>query len=48
MKFFRVNEPMRNNILKNRKNEVPGLLYLILFLHDLGKDEGPKGTVKEV
>lgn len=26
-----------------RKNEVPGLLYLILFLHDLGKDEGPKG-----
>ena len=25
------------------KNEVPGLLYLILFLHDLGKDEGPKG-----
>ena len=26
-----------------RKNEVPGLLYLILFLHDLGKDQGPKG-----
>lgn len=26
-----------------RKNEVPGLLYLILFLHDLGKDKGPKG-----
>ena len=26
-----------------RKNEVPGLLYSILFLHDLGKDEGPKG-----
>jgi [protein-PII] uridylyltransferase len=26
-----------------RKNEVPGLLYLILFLHDLGKDHGPKG-----
>jgi len=25
------------------KNEVPGLLYLILFLHDLGKDQGPKG-----
>ena len=22
-----------------RKNEVPGLLYLILFLHDLGKDQ---------
>ena len=22
---------------------MPGLLYLILFLHDLGKDEGPKG-----
>ena len=26
-----------------RKNEVPGLLYLILFIHDLGKDKGPKG-----
>ncbi|MEC8013968.1 MAG: [protein-PII] uridylyltransferase [Verrucomicrobiota bacterium] len=26
-----------------RKNEIPGLLYLILFLHDLGKDKGPKG-----
>jgi len=26
-----------------RKNEVPGLLYLILFIHDLGKDRGPKG-----
>ena len=26
-----------------RKNEVPGLLYLILFMHDLGKDQGPKG-----
>ena len=26
-----------------RKNEVPGLLYLILFMHDLGKDKGPKG-----
>ena len=26
-----------------RKNDVPGLLYLILFLHDLGKDQGPKG-----
>jgi [protein-PII] uridylyltransferase len=26
-----------------RKNEVPGLLYLILFLHYLGKDQGPKG-----
>lgn len=26
-----------------RKNEVPGLLYLILFVHDLGKDKGPKG-----
>jgi [protein-PII] uridylyltransferase len=25
------------------KNEVPGLLYLILFVHDLGKDRGPKG-----
>ena len=22
---------------------MPGLLYLILFLHDLGKDQGPKG-----
>ena len=26
-----------------RKNEVPGLLYLMLFVHDLGKDQGPKG-----
>ncbi len=26
-----------------RKTEVPALLYLMLFLHDLGKDEGPKG-----
>ncbi len=25
------------------KTEVPALLYLMLFLHDLGKDEGPKG-----
>ena len=26
-----------------RKTETPALLYLILFLHDLGKDQGPKG-----
>ena len=26
-----------------RKNELPGLLYLILFIHDMGKDKGPKG-----
>lgn len=25
------------------KTETPALLYLILFLHDLGKDQGPKG-----
>lgn len=26
-----------------RRTDVPALLYLMLFLHDLGKDEGPKG-----
>ena len=30
-----------------RKNEVPGLLYLILFIHDLGKIADPKAIVKE-
>ena len=30
-----------------RKNEVPGLLYLILFLHDLEKTKVPKATARE-
>ncbi len=36
-------EPTIHYLEALRKNEVPGLLYLILFLHDLGKDQGPKG-----
>ena len=42
--LFQGKRPEADQYLKAlRKNEVPGLLYLILFLHDLGKDEGPKG-----
>ena len=42
-KFFRERTDAQQYLDAIRKNEVPGLLYLILFLHDLGKDEGPKG-----
>ena len=42
--IFQGNRPGANHYLEAlRKNEVPGLLYLILFIHDLGKDKGPKG-----
>ena len=42
--IFQGNDPKTKHYLEAlRKNEVPGLLYLILFLHDLGKDQGPKG-----
>ena len=42
--IFKGNRPGAEPYLEAlRKNEVPGLLYLILFIHDLGKDKGPKG-----
>ena len=42
--IFQGNRPGAEPYLEAlRKNEVPGLLYLILFIHDLGKDRGPKG-----
>lgn len=42
--IFQGNRPGSESYLEAlRKNEVPGLLYLILFIHDLGKDRGPKG-----
>jgi [protein-PII] uridylyltransferase len=42
--IFKGNTPGAEPYLEAlRKNEVPGLLYLILFIHDLGKDKGPKG-----
>jgi [protein-PII] uridylyltransferase len=42
--IFQGNRPDAEHYLEAlRKNEVPGLLYLILFIHDLGKDRGPKG-----
>ncbi len=42
--IFQGNRPGTESYLEAlRKNEVPGLLYLILFIHDLGKDRGPKG-----
>ena len=42
--IFQGKDPKTKHYLEAlRKNEVPGLLYLILFLHDLGKDQGPKG-----
>ena len=39
-KFFRKRKEAQQ-YLDAPKTEAPGLLYLILFLHDLGKDEGP-------
>ena len=42
--IFQGKRPNTKNYLEAlRKNEVPGLLYLILFIHDMGKDKGPKG-----
>ena len=41
--FLEKNSHSKHYLEALRKNEVPGLLYLILFLHDLGKDQGPKG-----
>ena len=41
--FQNKNSKFKHYLEALRKNEVPGLLYLILFLHDLGKDQGPKG-----